>query len=80
MKYFKMTDVFHPYIITFEDTEYLNLQFECIGNEIVKVEGTEESIAQWALRTDCVEITKEESDAIMAELIQPLVEPTEPVE
>ena len=80
MRYFKMTDVFHPYVITFEDTEYLKLQFESLTANIIKVTGTDESISQWVERTHCIEITNDEYETIVAELAIPMIETTEQVE
>ena len=49
-----------PYIYTFEDREYLQLTIEFIGPTEVEVVGPEQSIEQWARRTNSVPLSDEE--------------------
>lgn len=66
MRYFKKPeDLLFHYMVTFEDREYLGIQLQqYINNEIIAIEGTDDSISQWLLRTNATELNEEEINFI----------------
>lgn len=60
MKYFKHNNLPINELITFEDREYRNIQFHSIISDAIAIDGPDESISEWLLRTNATEITEEE--------------------
>jgi len=69
------TYISDPYLITFEDREYLKLSFEYIGPHEVEVLGDPINVAQWATRTGSTELTDAEFSKLLEEYTAASVQP-----
>lgn len=67
MRYFKHDNLNINELMTFEDREYLNLVFYFIVENIVGLQGSDESINIWLERTKASEVSKQVVDAILTD-------------
>lgn len=68
MRYFKHDNLNINELMTFEDREYLNLVFYFVVENIVGLQGSDESIIIWLERTKAVEVSNQVVDDLLAEL------------